>query len=208
VRIAASHTEARYQSVCCRTSLWQAECIHFASTAQISLPHATLCCCCRTGNESAIHKALLGLSSLAPEHLRNHNLSQDSQRQPNSSFSSTSTKQATSAHDLQSATLAAILMCPEERSAREEILLKLVSLLESASGQQKLLVAAALYRCNCSFSKQLYIALNCGILPARVHRHHVIASPWCLAGMIECTCICMHLMTSTFLLSLGPLKHV
>ena len=139
------------------------------STAQISLPHATVCCCCRTGNESAIHKALLGLSSLAPEHLRNHNLSQGSQSPPNSSFSthSTATRQPTSAHDLQSATLAAILMCPEERSAREEILLKLVSLLESASGQQKLLVAAALYRCNCSFSKQLCTALNCGILPAR-----------------------------------------
>ncbi|DBA77036.1 TPA: hypothetical protein ACH3X1_009624 [Trebouxia sp. C0004] len=103
----------------------------------------------RTGNESAIYKALLGLSSLAPEHLRNNNLSQDSQRQPNSSFSThyTATKQATSAHDLQSATLAVILMCPEERSAREEILLRLVSLLESTSGEQKLLLAASLYSC-------------------------------------------------------------
>lgn len=164
--------------------------------------------CCRNGNEAAIHKALLGLSSLAPEHVRNHNLSQDSQRKPNSNFSSTATKQATSARDLQSATLAAILMCPEERSAREEILLKLVSLLESASGQQKLLVAAAVYRCTCSFSKQLCIALHGGFLPARVHRHHVVANSWCLAGMIECTCICMHLMASTFMLSLGPLKHV
>lgn len=125
------------------------------SAAQVSLPQYTVCCCCRTGNESAIHKVLLGLSSLAPEHLRNHNPSQDSQHQPNSSFStySTATKQATSAHNLQSATLAVILMCPEERSAREEILLRLVSLLESMSGQQKLLVAASLFRCIFSPSK-------------------------------------------------------
>lgn len=154
VSIVASHTEDQCQSVCCRISFWQAKCIHVAVTEINSPGQPATCCRCRTGNESAIHKALLGLSSLAPERLRNHYLSQDGQRQPSSSFStySTTTKQATSAHDLQSATLAAILMCPEERSAREEILLKLVSLLESTSGEQKLLVAASLYRCNFSLS--------------------------------------------------------
>ena len=117
--------------------------------------HASLCttqcmqkfCCCREGNTDAVNKALLGLSSLAPEHLYNHSLNQGSQRQPSSNLGTGSPHtKASNMHALQSATLAAVLMCPEERSAREEILLILLTLLESASGGQKLLVAASLYR--------------------------------------------------------------